>query len=68
MRKMQNYIVKNNRIFVGLEDSKKTWKVCVRCDRMIVHETNMPTDYENLRNYLKNRYPGCSIIAEGVRG
>jgi len=59
MRKMQHYIVENNRIFVGLEDSKKTWKVCVRCDRMIVHETSMPTDYENLRNYLKNRYPGC---------
>jgi len=27
MRKMQNYIVKSNRIFIGLEDSKKTWKV-----------------------------------------
>jgi len=61
MRKMQKYIVKNNRIFVGLEDSKKTWKVCVRSDRMIVHETSMPTDYENLRNYLKNRYPDCTI-------
>lgn len=61
MRKMQKYIVKNNRIFVGLEDSKKTWKVCVRCDRMIVHETSMPTEYENLRNYLKNQYPGCVI-------
>jgi len=61
MKKMQKYIVKNNRIFIGLEDSKKTWKVCVRCDRMIVHETSMPTDYENLRNYLKNRYPGCVV-------
>lgn len=59
MRKMQGYIVKNKRIFVGLEDSKTTWKICVRCEGIIVHETSMPTKYENLRNYLKNRYPGC---------
>ena len=61
MSKMQEYIVKNNRIFVGLEDSKRTWKVCVRCNRMIVHQTSMPTKYDNLRNYLKNQYPGCEI-------
>jgi len=61
MRKMQEYIVKGNRIFVGLEDSKRTWKLCVRCDRMIVHETSMPAEYENLRSYLKNRYPECEI-------
>jgi transposase len=42
MRKMQEYIVKGNKIFIGLEDSKKTWKVCVRCEGMIVHETDMP--------------------------
>ena len=61
MRKMQEYIVKGNRIFVGLEDSKKTWKVCVRCDRMIVHETSMPAEYEILQAYLMNRYPECTI-------
>lgn len=61
MRKMQKYIVKDNRIFVGLEDSKKTWKLCVRCERMIVHETIMPTNYDNLRNYLNNQYPGCYV-------
>ena len=37
MRKMQKFIVKDNRIFVGLEDSKRQWKVCVRCDGIIVH-------------------------------
>jgi len=61
MRKMQEHIVKSNRIFVGLEDSKRTWKLCVRCDRMVVHETSMPADYDNLRSYLKGRYPGCEI-------
>ena len=61
MRKMQEYIVKGNRIFIGLEDSKRTWKVCVRCDRMIVHETSMVAKYEVLRAYLVNRYPECEI-------
>lgn len=61
MRKMQDFIVKSNRIFIGLEDSKRTWKLCVRCDRMIVHETSMPAEYDNLRRYLKGRYPDCEI-------
>ena len=30
-------------------------------DGMIIHETSMPASYENLRNYLKGHYPGCSI-------
>jgi transposase len=61
MRKMREYIVKGKRIFVGLEDSKKTWKLCVRSDRMVAHETSMPATYENLRNYFKNRYPECEV-------
>jgi len=61
MRKMQEYIVKGNRIFIGLEDSKRTWKVCVRCDRVIVHETSMPAKYEVLRSYLEKRFPECEI-------
>jgi len=28
---------------------------------MVVHETSMPTDYENLRSYLQVRYPDCRI-------
>ena len=61
MKKMQKFVVKDNRIFVGLEDSKKKWKVCVRCDGMIVNQASMPTDYNNLSNYLKNRFPGCEV-------
>lgn len=61
MRKMQNYVVKDNRVFVGLEDSKRSWKLCVRCDGMIVHETSMPAEYDNLHSYLKGRYPDCEI-------
>jgi transposase len=61
MRKMQERIVEGKRISVGLEDSKKTWKLCCRSENMIVHETGMPTRYEVLRAYLRNRYPGCEI-------
>jgi len=61
MRKMQEYIVKSNRIFIGLEDSKRTWKVCVRCEGVVVHEASMPAKYEVLRSYLEKRFPECTI-------
>lgn len=61
MRKMQEYYVKGNRIFIGLEDSKRTWKVCVRCDGVVVNEASMPAKYEVLRSYLEKRFPECTI-------
>ena len=61
MRKIQPYRVKGNTIFIGLEDSKRTWKLCVRCEGIIVHETGIPAEYENLRSYLKSSYPDCEI-------
>jgi len=61
MRKIQDYILKDNKIYVGLEDSKRTWKLCIRSDGMIVHETSMPADYDNLKRYLGGCYPGCRI-------
>lgn len=60
-RKMQDWIVKGKAIFIGLEDSKKTWRVCVRSEKMVVHETSMPAQYSNLRSYLKGRYPQCAV-------
>lgn len=61
MRKMQEYIAKGKQIFVGLEDSKKTWKLCIRSEGMVIHETSMPADYSNLGQYLRGRYPDCRI-------
>jgi transposase len=61
MKKIQEYVIKNKKIYVGLEDSKRTWRLCVRCEGMIVHEVSMPAEYKNLRNYLLGRYPGCEI-------
>ncbi len=34
MRKIQEYVLKGKEIYVRLEDSKKSWKVCVRSGRM----------------------------------
>lgn len=61
MRKMQQSIVNDKPVFVGLEDSKRTWKVCVRSEGMVVHETSMPAVYDTLRSYLQKRFPSCTI-------
>ena len=61
MRKMQEYIVKGKQIFIGLEDSKKTWKLCVRCEGLDIHETSMPAEYPVLHRYLLRHYPACQI-------
>jgi transposase len=62
MRKMTDEIVSGKKIFVGLEDAKRTWKLCVRCEGMIVHEVSMPAEYRALHRYLTGRYPGCHIV------
>lgn len=61
MKKMQEYVIKGKRIFVGLEDSKRTWKVCVRSEGMVVDEASMPARYDVLKRYLDNRFPECWI-------
>jgi transposase len=38
MTKKRNYRLKSKRIFIGLEVSKRTWKLCVRSERMLIHE------------------------------
>jgi len=62
VKKQREHILGNEGVFVGLEDSKKTWKLCVRSGGMVVHETSMPARYEVLRNYLNNKFPECQII------
>jgi transposase len=60
-RKVIDYIVKGQKVFVGLEDSKKTWKVCVRSDKAIVHETHMPAQYKVLKKFFDNKFPSCEV-------
>lgn len=61
MNKIMNHIVKNKEIFIGLEDSKKTWKVCVRSEKVTIHEASMPAEYEVLKNFFNNKFPNCLI-------
>jgi hypothetical protein len=48
MRKMQDFVLKSKKTFVGLEDSKRTWKLCVRSDGQEVTFASMPTEYNVL--------------------
>ncbi len=68
---MQNYITKDKEIFIGLEDAKRTWKVSVRSQGMEIHFTSMPAQYGVLIQFLKTRFPGCTIALiyeAGFRG
>jgi transposase len=70
-RKVQDFVVKGKEVFVGLEDSKKTWKIAVRCNRMLIHRVSMPARGEVLIQYLHNRFPECTIhliYEAGFRG
>jgi transposase len=60
-RKMQDYIVKSKKVFIGLEDSKRTWKICVRCDRREIHYTSMEARYLALLSYIRNKFPQCDV-------
>jgi transposase len=71
MKKIRDFILEGKEIYVGLEDSAKTWKVCVRSGRTVVHETSMEAKYENLHNYFRNKFPKCKIrvmYEAGFRG
>lgn len=60
-RKIINYIAKGKKVFIGLEDSKRTWKISVRSEGMEIHFTSFEAKYTVLREYLKNNYPDCDI-------
>ena len=61
MRKMTQAIAENQKVSVGLEDSKRTWKLSVRVGNRRVARVSMPSDYGQLTNYFRKHYPGCSI-------
>jgi transposase len=71
MKERREYILKNEKAFVGLEDSKKTWCLCVRSRGVVVREASMPAQYKVLRNYFSNKFPECQIqvmYEAGFRG
>jgi transposase len=71
VKERREYILRNEKVFVGVDDSKKTWSLCIRSGGIIVHETSMPAQYEVLRNYFNNKFPKCQIevmYEAGFRG
>jgi transposase len=54
-------IAEGQAVFVGLEDSKRTWKLNVRVEKRCVARVSMPTAYEQLLSYFKEHYPRCQI-------
>ena len=60
-RRVQHFVVKGKEIFVGLEDSKKTWKLAVRAERILIHQVSMEAKYLVLIRYLRNNFPNCTI-------
>lgn len=60
-RRIQNFVVKGKEVFVGLEDSKTTWKIAVRYEKMLVHQVSMEARYPVLKKYLNNKFPECTI-------
>lgn len=48
---------------MGLEDSKTTWKIAVRCEKMLIHQVSMEAKYPLLRGYgyLFHKFPECAI-------
>jgi transposase len=71
MKKIRSYILEGKEIFVGLEDAQKSWKVCVRSGRTVVNEVSMVAEYDQLRNYFRNKFPECKIrvmYEAGFRG
>ncbi len=59
--RIQQYVAKEKEIFVGLEDSKRTWKLAVRCEKIVIHQTSMEAKYPVLIGYLRNKFPECVI-------
>jgi transposase len=71
MKERRDYILRKDKVLVGIDDSKKTWSLCARSGGVIVHETSMPARYEVLRNYFHKRFPDCEIrvmYEAGFRG
>jgi transposase len=59
--RLQDHVVKGKDIFVGLEDSKKTWKLAVRSEKMLIQQVSMEARYPVLIRYLRNKFPECTV-------
>lgn len=60
-QRIQDFVMKGKEVFVGFEDSKKTWKIAVRCEKMLIHQVSMEAKYPVLIQYLRNKFSECTI-------
>lgn len=59
--RLQEFVAKGKEVFVGLEDSKKTWKLAIRSEKMVIHQVSMEARSPVLIRYLRNKFPECTI-------
>jgi hypothetical protein len=57
MKKIRDFVLKGQRIYVGLEDAKKSWKISVRSNKIVVQRLSIEADYERLRSILISGEP-----------
>lgn len=62
MVKIDVTIVRDQEVFVGIDVSKRSYSVAMRCRGQVVHQSTVPARYEHLRA-LWARLPGCRIHA-----
>ena len=71
MNKVTNYTIKSKPVYIGLEDSKRTWKLCIRYNGREIRSTSMPAAWPVLRSFLNNNFENCQIhliYEAGFRG
>ncbi len=71
MTKIASPFSKGQKIYIGLEDSKRSWKLNVRTEGMCIDRISMPADFTKLKNYIANHYNECKIhlmYEAGFRG
>jgi len=61
MKKIREEILRNKSVFIGLEDSKRSWKLSARCESIEVYRGSMPAKYSNLIHFLQHKFPECHI-------
>lgn len=61
IHKVQDFVVTGKEVYVGLEDSKRTWKLAVRADKRMIHLASMEAKYPGLIVYLRRKFPNCTI-------
>jgi len=61
MNKMKTQDREIKRVYIGLEDSKATYRVCARYRGLEANVASMPADYSHFKRYLEQHFPGYQI-------